>query len=325
MKNTNQRPRRFEFDFNTAGLNDFVNEQDRPEYLTEAMFTGRTAELVTIQDGIKFKDQLNYLEVDVFFADGEDCGFTASGDARFPTKDIEVYPVKINMEFCPKKLRKKWNRIYLDPGVYQDEMPFEQAFATYMTGKVREEVEIMYWQSDIAGGADNLQFFDGLITQIDAGSPVDGNTGGIDVAAGITAANVVGIFDNMWQVLPAKLEGKRLAFFCGYDTFKLLIIALKNANLFHYDGVDGTPSEIGVIELPGTGIEIYATHGLTGTNRIFLTQPENLYIGTDMRGEEEEFRIWYSQDDDLVRFRLDAALGTQVAFDDEVVEFTLVP
>lgn len=320
-----EKLKRFHFDFNTAGLGDFINEQDRPDYLTEAMFEGRTAQLVTIQDGIKYADKLNYLEVDVFFQDGEDCGFTASGDARFPQKDIEVYPVKINMQFCPKKLRKKWNRIYLQPGVYQDDMPFEEAFATYMTGKIREQMEIMYWQSDIGAGAGNLQFFDGFLTQIDAGSPIDGNTGNVDVATGITAGNVVAIFDAMWEELPAKLEGKNVAYFCGWDVFKLLISALKNANLFHYDGVSGTPYQTGELTLPGTGLTIYATHGLTGTDRIFLTQPENLYIGTDMRGEEEEFRIWYSQDTDLIKFRLDASIGTQVAFDDEVVEFTLVP
>jgi hypothetical protein len=325
--NNERKLKRFEFDFNVTSpaLADFINEQDRPEYLTEAMFEGRTASLVTIQDGIKFTDKLNYLEVDVFFQDGDACGFTQSGDARFPQKNIVVNPVKINMDFCPKKLRKKWNRIYLDPGVYQDDMPFEQAFATYMTGKIREQVEIMYWRSNTSTGAGNLAFFQGFIQSIDAGGAINGNTGNVAASTGITVGNVVAIFDAMWAALPAKLEGKNVVYFCGWDVFKLLVSALKTANLFHYDGVDGTAYQTGVLTLPGTGLEIYATHGLTGTNRIFLTQPENLYIGTDMRGEEEEFRIWYSQDTDLVKFRVDVALGTQVAFNNEVVQFTLVP
>jgi hypothetical protein len=59
--NNERKLKRFEFDFNVTSpaLADFINEQDRPEYLTEAMFEGRTASLVTIQDGIKFTDKLN--------------------------------------------------------------------------------------------------------------------------------------------------------------------------------------------------------------------------------------------------------------------------
>jgi hypothetical protein len=68
-----------------------------------------------------------------------------------------------------------------------------------------------------------------------------------------------------------------------------------------------------------------ATHGLTGTNRIFLTQPENLFLGFDVEGEEDNFDIWFSKDDQVVKFRSETALGTQVAFNNEVVQFTLVP
>jgi len=316
--------KKFRFDFDTTGLADYADERKFPELLTEAVFSGRTAGDVDTQEGIKYKDVLNYLSVDVFFQDGAGCDFTASGDVRNPQKDIEVYPVKINMEFCPDDLRKKWNSIYLDAGSYQENMPFEEAFARHMSEKVNEQVELMLWQSDIAGGAGNLQFFDGFITQIDAGSPIPSNTTGITVATGIISTNIQGILMDMWQQIPAKLEGKPLVFMLGWDSFKVLVDALLTLNNFNYNGVDGTAYQTGVLTLPGTGLEVRAYHGLTGTDRIFLTQLDNLVIGTDLENDFERFRIWHEELTELVYFKLRAKLGTQVRFDDEVIEFTLV-
>jgi hypothetical protein len=320
--------KKFKFDFDTTGLADFANEQKNPELLTEAVFTGRTSLDVDTQAGVVWKDVLNYLETDVFFQDGDGCGYTASGDVRNPQKEIETKPIKINMEFCPDKLRKKWNSIYLDAGSYQENMPFEEAFTQHMSEKVSEQVEIMLWQSDISTGAGNLQWFDGFLTTIDAGSPIDGNAavGGwtpINSGTGITAGNVQSIFMNMWKRIPAKLEGKQLVFMCGWDTFKKLIDALMAINNNFYNGVDGNAYLTGELVLPGTGLRVIAYHGLTSTNRIFLTQLDNLVIGTDLENDFERFRIWYQEKEELIYFKLRAKLGTQVRFDDEIIEFTL--
>ena len=51
----------------------------------------------------------------------------------------------------------------------------------------------------------------------------------------------------------------------------------------------------------------------------------NGYIGLDAISDEEELKVWYSQDDDLVKHSTRFRRGTQVAYPDEVVEFTLVP
>jgi hypothetical protein len=61
----------------------------------------------------------------------------------------------------------------------------------------------------------------------------------------------------MWAVLPSKIKSKEdLEFMCGSDTFDKLITALKNANLFFYDGVNGSAYQSGSLILPGTGIKV---------------------------------------------------------------------
>jgi hypothetical protein len=68
---------------------------------------------------------------------------------------------------------------------------------------------------------------------------------------------------------------------------------------------------------------LIAVGGLNGTNKLVAGSLSNFYLGTDLAHEEEDVKIWYSQDNDEVRFRLTFAYGVQVAFPGEIVYFTL--
>jgi hypothetical protein len=48
-----------------------------------------------------------------------------------------------------------------------------------------------------------------------------------------------------------------------------------------------------------------------------------MFVGTDLANEEEEYRFWYSQDNDEVRFRATMKYGVQIAFPDQLVQFKL--
>jgi hypothetical protein len=56
---------------------------------------------------------------------------------------------------------------------------------------------------------------------------------------------------------------------------------------------------------------------------MFLARLSNLFVGTDLANEEEEYRFWYSQDNDEVRFRATMKYGVQFAFADQIVQFKL--
>ena len=77
--------------------------------------------------------------------------------------------------------------------------------------------------------------------------------------------------------------------------------------------------------VPGTNVKIVAVKGLNGTSRMVLSRVANLYVGVDMLNDAEDFNIFYSQDNDEVRFISKFKLGVQVAFPELLVEFTLVP
>mgnify|MGYP003346033219 FL=1 len=74
---------------------------------------------------------------------------------------------------------------------------------------------------------------------------------------------------------------------------------------------------------PGTNVKVIAVPGLTGTNRIVCTYLGNLFYGTDLLSDEEQFSIFWSRDNDEVRSIAAFKAGVQTAYPDLVVDFRL--
>jgi hypothetical protein len=64
-------------------------------------------------------------------------------------------------------------------------------------------------------------------------------------------------------------------------------------------------------------------HGLNGTNRIVTSYVANMYYGTDLLSDEEQFRIWHSLDNDEIRFQAFFKAGVQFAYPEFIVDFKL--
>jgi hypothetical protein len=111
---------------------------------------------------------------------------------------------------------------------------------------------------------------------------------------------------------------------CGSDIFDKLILALKAANLFHYDGVNGSAYQSQELILPGTGIKVVAFFGLDGTNRIHLGRTSNFIIGTDLESDEDMFNIRENPISLTMMLDIHFKVGTQVKFPNEIVTFKLV-
>jgi hypothetical protein len=324
--------KKLKFGYDLANLTEFVNEQKLSDLLTKSVFSGRTAELIPVQTGIKYKDVLNLMDTDVLFQDGSTCALTASGETTFDQVEIAVGKIALMKDFCPRDLENFWTSIDLPAGSYYDSMAFAAAWEAHQSALVSAEVEKMLWQSNVLSGTGNFAFFDGLNTQIDAAvGVINGNAGTgwtpIAVGTGILTTNVISIFNNMVNQLPDALAGQGdVKFFCGWDTFRKLLQAYFTLNNFHYgDAASGSPYQTGEIVIPTFGLTVVALHGLTGTNRIHLMRESNARIGTDLENDFEQYEIFYDQTADLIYYRLRAKLGTQVVFGNEIVTFKLVP
>jgi hypothetical protein len=308
--------------FNVSALANYTNEQST-ELVLKSLFGSKTASILQaagqVQVGVKSAEALNILTSDVYFqTDG--CGYTASGNTTFSQRNITVGKIKVEETLCPKTLEAKWMQTQIAAGS-PTSVPFEEQIGQDKANNIAKLLEIAMWQGDTAttNTNPNTNKFDGFIKLIDAASAstVAGNTSS---ATAITTANVEDLIDNIYNVIPADIsDASDLVLFVGIDTFKKYSTALRASNLFHY----AADSEGMEIMIPATNVKMIAVGGLNGTNRMFLARLSNLFVGTDLANEEEDYRFWYSQDNDEVRFRATMKYGVQFAFPDQIVQFKL--
>lgn len=314
------------FEYVTSDLPAVVNDESL-ELITKSFFEGKTAQKFKIQTGIKSTEDLHYIETELFYQTDSGCEFNPSGSTSFSKRTITVAKLKVQQTFCTKTLEGFWTEKALRAGSNYDSIAFETDWKNYLVGKMTETKEIALWQSNTSIGTGNFSKYDGFIKVIDNASAltINGNPTGITTGTGITASNIIGIIDGMWQVCLPSLKGKSdLEFMMGMEVFDKLIVALKNANLYHYDGVNGSPYQSGVIIVPGTGIRAELYNGINDTNRIFLARTSNFTIGTDLSGEDEEFDIRENPIDKNMMVDIHWKEGVQIALPQEIISFKLV-
>jgi hypothetical protein len=301
--------------FTFGGLTSYT-DQERLPLITKAVFSARSASLFTKQVGIKFAAALNLMDTDALIQGGDTCGYTTSGTTAFTQRNITVGRMKVQETLCPRSLEQYWMQTQLTAGSTYEGVPFEQAFSEQKALRIAEALENAIWKGNT--------YFSGVNQLLNAasGSVVSGNTAAISGA--ITSNNVISIFDNIYTLIPQAILTKTdLVMFCGWDTFRLLVMAFKANTGVMYNQVDLAGLADGEIVYPGTNIKVIAVPGLTGTNRIVCTYLGNLFYGTDLLSDEEQFSIWFSKDNDEVRFQAAFKAGVQIAYPDLVVDWKL--
>ena len=291
-------------------------EQQRLPLITKAVFAARSAALFTKQVGIKSAAALNLMDTDANIGSGTVCGWSATGNTSFTQRNITVGVMKIQESLCPRSLEQYWMQSQLTAGSQYDGVPFEQAFAEQKALRIAEALENAIWQGNA--------YFSGVNQLLNAasGSTVSGNTAAI--SGSITTANVISIFDTIYTRIPQAILTKTdLVMFCGWDTFRTLVMAFKANTGVMYNQVDLQGLADGEILYPGTNIRVIAVPGLLGTNRIVTTYLGNLFYGTDLLSDEENFELWYSKDNDEVRFQAAFKAGVQFAYPDLIVDWRL--
>jgi hypothetical protein len=275
--------------------------------------------------GVKSSEKINIMETDAIFQDGASCGFNASGSTTFTQRTVTPGKIKVNEALCPKDLESKYLQKALPTGSMYDSIPFEQEYSEKKAKTIAAQLETALWTGDTTSVNVNLNRFDGLVKLIGAASGVVAANASTFISgaplSSITAANVISIFDGVYQAIPAKVvAADDMTIFCGQDLFRTYTVALKNSGSFNYQIDVKADSEF---VLPGTTIKVIAVAGLNGTNKVYAMRLSNMFLGTDLLNEEEKFEIFYAKEADQVRFVSEFKMGVNIAFPDEVVKFIL--
>jgi hypothetical protein len=314
--------------FDVSALANYTKENEAL-LVTSSVLGAKTAALIksagNVMVGVKSSEKINIMETDAIFQDGASCGFNASGSTTFTQRTVTPGKIKVNEALCPKDLEAKYLQKALPTGSMYDSVPFEQEYSEKKAKTIAAQLETALWQGDTTSVNVNLNKFDGLVKLIGAASGVVAANASTFISgaplSSITAANVISIFDGVYQAIPAKVvAADDMTIFCGQDLFRTYTIALKNSGSFNYQIDVKADSEF---VLPGTTIKVVAVAGLNGTNKVYAMRLSNLFLGTDLLNEEEKFEIFYAKEADQVRFVSEFKMGVNIAFPDEAVKFIL--
>lgn len=292
-----------------TGLPAYIEEHNLP-LLAKAIMGSKSIGMLNVTTSVKGPTALNLLSTEVVFQDGSDCGWTASGNTELSQRVLNPAYLKINTNFCEKKLLKKWAEYQVKVAAGMKELPFEEDFVNSIVDGVNEKLEKMIWQ-----GVSGATSFDGFISVLSGTSAIT-----VEKTSGTPAYTAI---KDVYLAIPeAVVEKEDCAIFVGPAIFRQFIQELVAANLYHFEPTD----KEGEYTLPGSACKVISVAGLAGTSGadyIIAGRKSNFFYGTDLEGDENKVEFWYSQDNREFRLAIEWLSGVQVAFPDEVVVGTI--
>ena len=280
--------------------------QDNKDLLIKnfALVGGETRKRISVQTGIKKDEHINYLNLTPTFQSGVGCGFTAQGEATLTQRLIETARFKVNMEFCPDTLIGKYAEYQVSINASENEsLPFEAYIMEALTNEIVKKIETTIW-----GGVKGTDLIDGFLTLAKADSDV------VDVVIEGTSAyaDILKVYNAMSEYTLE--QGGEI--YVSPAKFRAFMQEMVEKNYFHYNPGNAEPSEF---LLPGSNVKVVRTPGLAGKTEIVGTFAKNMYYGCDLENAAEDIKVWYSDDDDLIKVAAKWNMGVQFAFPGEVV------
>lgn len=280
--------------------------QDNKDLLIKnfALVGGETRKRISVQTGIKKDEHINYLNLTPTFQSGVGCGFTAQGEATLTQRLIETARFKVNMEFCPDTLIGKYAEYQVSINASENEsLPFEAYIMEALTNEIVKKIETTIW-----GGVKGTDLIDGFITLAKADSDV------VDVVIEGTSAyaDILKVYNAMSEYTLE--QGGEI--YVSPAKFRAFMQEMVEKNYFHYNPGNAEPGEF---LLPGSNVKVVRTPGLAGKTEVVGTFAKNMYYGCDLENAAEDIKVWYSDDDDLIKVAAKWNMGVQFAFPGEVV------
>ena len=268
---------------------------------------------ISFQLGVKKDAYLNYLDIEPTLQDGSACGFSALGDVELSQRTISTARIKVNMDICPQNLVGKYAEYLVRINATENDLPFEQYIMDGVTEQINKKIEKLIWQGDKTGkaGDTDLKWIDGWIKLATDDSTVIDAT----IASGSSAyAGLMAVY----AAIPDEAVERGAEIYVAPSIFRAFLSDIVSLNLYHHAGpADGAaPQEA---YLPGTDVKVVNTPGLSGSLSVLATFPRNLVYGTDMEGDEEDIRLWFSDDDDVYKLKVLWNSGVQFYHPKQVV------
>ena len=284
---------------NMSSLTAYVDE-NKLDLIRKSALGARTLNYVNLQTGVVGPTAVNLLDTTVEFGDGGACGWTEKGTSTISQRIITPALLKVNMSFCDKKMAKYFSKYEVTMAAGRATLPFEQMFVEDIVAKTNTKLDTILWNGIEIEGTKYKGYID-ILTDAEIEKTAKG-------------ATVYESVKNVYEAIDVNILDTAMIF-VGMDTFRSLTLELTKENLYHYNPTVDAAMEL---ILPGTNTKVVGVPGLNGKNVIIAGNPEHMFYGTDMTGDEETFKFWYSDDNQEFRLNINFAAGVQFAFPDQV-------
>ena len=301
---------------NVSALADF-NNQMAGKIVLDTVFTGTTAEYTSVQEGIKFSEPLNLAVVTPYFQGG-DAVSSASGSATFSQRNITVTKRTAFDNWNLQLLTNKYlGKMALPEGSYEETFAIMEELTGDLVRKSQQQNDLFIWTAESGStfaGSTVVPEADGFVKLI------SGSTSGVNVPSGVGANVITGstaydqIVDMVSNLDSNVINADDITVWTGPQVFTRVVSGLTSDNLYNFSPTS-VEQRNGIYEMPLPGfpnIKIVGTYGLNSSERVIVGPASDMVIGTDLISDTENFKTWYSIDDDAIKYRLRNKLGVQV-------------
>jgi len=226
------------------------------------------------------------------------CGWTSDGEVTYTQVNVTIESLQSKSEMCVEDLRSVYQSAFMNAGTGNDFIPFEEVISESYADKLRK-----YNEGFLINGFGTTTGLKAQITSAN-GAQLQGGT-----PAAWTATNAVEQALDLYDAIDEAVKDRDdLIMVVSPDAYRALVRGLVASNLYHYDSVSGND----VVILPGTNVTVVKSSGLVGSDYKFAGPGKMILAATGLTDELDNFRFFYDEASDVMKFRAAWRLGVGV-------------
>jgi len=290
---------KFKFAIDKSGATTINITQDKIEDVIYSIFDdSEYMDVVKVITNVKGKQKIPkiFLQGAQYSGNGlipsTGCGFVDTTDLVLNDVDIEVEKLRMGMELCLDDLVNYSFEVHITDGARNEDLDISDALLAYFTQVLRANIQDYLFNDST----------NGIIPKLHTDAS----------AATVTATSALGKLLDIYNSLP---EGWQ-------NSTKANPIIFISPNLFTsirgeiFSATAPITSSIEIInnrfKLPLTNASVITLPFLTGT-KAYAGISNYLFAGTDLESDFENVRVWYSDDNETIRFSALLYLGSAIA------------
>lgn len=239
---------------------------------------------------------------------GFDCNQaeTAGAGVTYTQVAVQIDSLVSRNDICIEDLRNTYQSYYMQAGLENDVLPFEE-----VVSQSYQEKLTAYNEGFLINGEPTIAGSTGLKAQITSAN-------GANLQAGVPAAwDVSNAIDQALDLYEAIGEAAKdrddLIMVVSPASYRTLTRALVAANLNTVNNQQAVVAGNEILILPGTNVQVVKSQGLINSDYKFAGPGKAIIAAMGLTDGQDKFRFFYSETEDQIKFRAAFRLGVGVS------------